>query len=111
MTRGPDGNLWFSENQADKIGRITLKGEIKEFDLPKGSRPVGITAGPDGNIWFSGFGTSKIGRLTPEGKVTMFDIPTAKAQPFGITVGPDGNIWFAAQAKLIGRLDIKAAGK
>jgi virginiamycin B lyase len=111
MTRGPDGNLWFSENQADRIGRITTKGEITEFDLPKGSRPVGITGGPDGNIWFSGFGTSQIGRLTADGKVTMFDTPTAKAQPFGLTVGPDGNIWFAAQARRIGRLDLKAVGK
>jgi virginiamycin B lyase len=72
---------------------------------------VGITAGPDGNIWFSGFGNSKIGRLTMEGQVTMLDIPTAKAQPFGMTVGPDGNIWFAGQARLIGKLDLKAVGK
>jgi len=111
MTTGPDGNIWFSENMTDSIGRITLTGEITEFPVPQGSRPVGITAGPDGNIWFSGFGNSKIGRLTMEGQVTMLDIPTAKAQPFGMTVGPDGNIWFAGQARLIGKLDLKAVGK
>ncbi len=108
---GPDGNLWFSENTLDKLGRVTPDGQVTEFDLPKGSRPVGVASGADGNVWYAGFGTGQVGRVMPAGKVTTFDLPTAKAQPFGMAAGPDGNLWFAEQANRIGRIDIKAAGK
>ena len=41
ITAGPDGNLWFTEFSADKIGRITPTGEIKEFPMPgERERPV-----------------------------------------------------------------------
>jgi virginiamycin B lyase len=111
MAAGPDGSLWFSENTIDKLGRVNSSGEIKEFDLPKGSRPVGVAVTADGNAWYAGFGTGDIGRVTPEGQVTTFPIATPKAQPFGMTIGPDGNVWFAAQANFIGRVDVKRAGQ
>src|SRR5262249_43850111 len=46
ITRGPDGDLWFTERHA--IGRITPAGVITEFSqgLAPGSSPVEITAGP-----------------------------------------------------------------
>lgn len=34
MGAGPDGNIWFAELGASKIGRITPKGEFTEFPLP-----------------------------------------------------------------------------
>src|SRR5262245_6878971 len=49
IVTGPDGNLWFTEFNADKIGRITPSGAITEFTVPgAGSGPAGITSGPDG---------------------------------------------------------------
>ena len=29
-----DGMVWFTESAANKIGRITLAGDISEFDIP-----------------------------------------------------------------------------
>src|SRR5262249_23925963 len=72
ITRGPDGNLWFTENLAGKIGRITPAGVITEFNLTPGSQPVQITAGPDGNLWFTENVPSRIGRITPAGVITEF---------------------------------------
>src|SRR5205807_2021894 len=51
-------NLWFTEDNTNKIGRITPAGIITEFPIPtdpKGNRnsPGGITSGPDGNLWFT----------------------------------------------------------
>ena len=41
-TAGPDGNLWFVENSANKIGRITTAGVVTEFAVPTAnSRPLG----------------------------------------------------------------------
>src|SRR4029077_16758961 len=115
ITRGPDGNLWFTENSAGRIGRITPAGAAP--DSPAGltpcSMPAEITAGPDGNLWFTEFGSSRIGRLTTAGAFTEFSAGiTPGSNPFGIVVGPDGNIWFAeANAGLrpsnaIGRLNL-----
>ena len=49
---GPDGNLWFTEQTADRIGRITPAGVVTEFTVPASRGRTGITVGPDGNIWF-----------------------------------------------------------
>jgi virginiamycin B lyase len=66
ITAGPDGALWFTETIANKIGRITTTGELREFLLPApNSLPSGITAGPDGALWFteSDNNGGKIGRI------------------------------------------------
>jgi streptogramin lyase len=99
ITTGPDGNLWFTENEGNKIGRITPSGSITEFAVPtSNSQPYGITAGPDGNLWFTqpieNTGSNQIGRITPNGSVTEFTVPTTFADPTYITSGPDGNLWF-----------------
>ncbi len=103
---GPDGNLWFTENKKDQIGRITPSGEVSEFAIPTpASKPTGITTGPDGNVWFVEYGANKIGRITPAGAVTEFEVPTPNSKPFRITAGPDGNLWFAEErAGRIGRI-------
>jgi virginiamycin B lyase len=33
IAAGPDGNLWFTENSGNRIGRITQNGQITEFNL------------------------------------------------------------------------------
>jgi virginiamycin B lyase len=51
---GPDKNLWFTESNTNKIGRITPKGVFTEFIVPTtNSMPFSIVAGPDGNLWFT----------------------------------------------------------
>ena len=105
IATGPDGNLWFTEAGANKIGRITQQGTITEFPIPTATSPDGIAAGPDGNLWFTEAGADKIGRITPQGTVTEFPIPTANSRPDGIAVGPDGNVWFTeSHASKIGRI-------
>ena len=52
ITLGPDGNLWFTEQNASKVARVTPNGQITEFVTPTFSFPLDITAGPDGNVWF-----------------------------------------------------------
>lgn len=97
ITLGPDGNIWFTEQGANQIGRLTPAGVLTEFPVPTaGSGPSYITAGPDGNLWFTEHGVAgnKIGRITPGGVITEFPLPTPDSRPNGITVGPDGALWF-----------------
>jgi virginiamycin B lyase len=97
IAAGPDGNLWFTETDADRIGRITPTGVVTEFakGISAGSELLAITAGPDGNLWFTESKAGRIGRITPTGVVTEFDKGiSAGSQPLDITAGPDGNLWF-----------------
>ena len=34
IVAGPDGALWFTEQRAKKIGRITTSGQFTEYQLP-----------------------------------------------------------------------------
>lgn len=54
ITAGPDGNLWFTENNGNKIGRITPAGVITEFPFATPSKCTttgelasSIVAGPE----------------------------------------------------------------
>ena len=102
ITAGPDGNLWFTEANADRIGRITTLGVVTEFSagITIGAQPHGITTGPDGNLWFVEFGIDRIGRIDPAtGNVTEFSAGiTPGATPGSITTGADGNLWFTEVA-------------
>ncbi len=103
---GPDGNLWFAEYGADRIGKITPSGLITEYAvLTAGSHPYSITVGPDGNLWFTEPDANRIGRITPSGTVSEFPVP-AGSQPYGIAAGEDGNLWFTAQfGNYVGRMN------
>jgi virginiamycin B lyase len=57
---GPDGDMWFTEIRASKIGRVTPGGEVSELATPTPeSKPTGIAAGADGNVWFVEYAKSK----------------------------------------------------
>ena len=106
---GPDGNIWFTEKTAHKIGRLEpSSGTITDFPVLSASAfPDGIAAGPDGNLWFTESGANRIGRITTAGEITEFPIPTSSAKARGIALGPDGNLWFAesgSNANGIGRI-------
>ena len=108
ITVGPDGNLWFAQFNASRIGRITPEGMITEFPLPAPmSRPVGIALGLDGALWFAEYIGNKIGRIDPAtGAITEIDVPTPNSGANFIEVGPDGALWFTESlANQIGRLD------
>jgi len=105
---GADGNMWFTEHQGNKIGRISPAGIITEFPLANGGGPAGIAAGSDGNVWFTEYTGQRIGRITPSGVITEFPLPNS-GSPWGITTGPDGNLWFTERlGNKVGR--ITAAG-
>jgi streptogramin lyase len=92
VVTGPDGNLWFVDNTANMVGRLTLSGTVTEY--PCGTHPSSITVGPDGNVWFTETSANQIGKITTAGVLTEYPVPTAGSTPDEITVGPDGNLWF-----------------
>ncbi len=109
ITAGPDGNLWFTESAANKIGRVTPAGVVTEYSLSPNTVPSGITAGPDGNLRFTELQANKIGRITMAGAIAEFVLPPSSV-PRQIVQGPDGNLWFTEDARnRIGRITTSGA--
>jgi virginiamycin B lyase len=76
IAAGPDGALWFTEQHADRIGRISTRGSVTEFALPiPGSFARGIAAGPDGGVWFTEL-PGRIGRISASGTMETSGSPT-----------------------------------
>jgi len=82
IASGPDGNLWFTEFDNNKIGRITTSGVIQEFlVLTASSGPYGITSGPGDTLWFTEFHEHKLGGIGIED-------PTRTVSGLSPTSGP-----------------------
>jgi hypothetical protein len=97
ITSGPDSNLWFTENTASKIGRITTASVIAEFATPtSNSGPQGIVAGLDGSLWFTEELVDKVGKSTTAGSIA--EIPLFfGSDPKGIAAGTNGSIYVSEQ--------------
>lgn len=109
ITAGPDGNLWFTEQEGSAIGRITPCGAITEFTTSYSGGADGIVTGPDHNLWFME-NSGSIGRITPDGTFTQFSAPSSSGLDNAITSGPDGNLWFTLTlANDIGRISPQGA--
>ncbi len=68
IVEGYEGDAWFTEHFADRIGRMTPAGELVEFALRPGTEPSDLTVDAHGNFWFAA--QNGIGRITPTGKTT-----------------------------------------
>ena len=102
ITTGPDGNLWFTENQGQAIGQMRPDGtllHVYPLDQHYGF-PGSIVSGPDGDLWFdqvSGSGDWLV-QMTTRGRVTYFPFPTASDCGSTLTVAPASQtktLWFA----------------
>jgi virginiamycin B lyase len=60
LTVGKDKNVYFTENNAQKLGKIeTSTGKVSEFVLPfaHDAGTSGLVSGPDGRMWMGGYQT------------------------------------------------------
>jgi len=91
------GDLWFTEFQANKVGRVTTGGTITEFSSgSSGAGPYDIITGPDGAAWFGAITSASIARISLTGTVTFVPIPTTNAHPEQLVSDTSANlIWFA----------------
>lgn len=70
---GPDGNLWFTDRGAGRIGRLTRDRKVEEFQLPPGLRPLELAAGHDGRMYFTLEGRHRIGAIVAVPRVEAKD--------------------------------------
>lgn len=94
ITTAPNGDMWFIEEDVNKVGRITPAGVITEFDLPATTTGDGtvqdLDIAPDGTVWVvydSGWNAVQFDPVA--NRATNYDLG---AYPYGgrVRVGPDG---------------------
>ncbi len=100
ITNGPDGNLWVAESAQGKVAKVTLSGQVTEFQV----RPpdsfgglMGFVLAADGNFYAPDYNGSSIWKISPQGNATELKIPVLFPQPWGVTSGSDGNVWFTTR--------------
>jgi streptogramin lyase len=106
----PDGsqNLWFTEQLANKVAKITTTGTVTEYTLVVAGntpQPNGIAAGPDGALWIAETGSNQIVRVDLTGTMTAHY--STGVQPFSVTKGSDNNIWYTTfGSNTVGRITV-----
>jgi virginiamycin B lyase len=101
-----DGAIWWTGMFASLVGRRDPQtGEMREYKLPNGARPHGITEDPQGNIWYTGNGNATVGVVNARtGEVTEYK--TQARDPHTPQFHPNGNLYWTAQgARMVGRLN------
>src|SRR5262249_39944819 len=98
VVAGPDGNMWGTELDGNKIFRVTPQGAVTEFAIPStNSRPIVITPAPNGApfLWFSEENTHKVARIDLNGNIDEFFVPKTQDNMLmsGITFDREGNLY------------------
>lgn len=92
-----NGKVWFTENAANKIGRIDVNTKlVDEYDVTGGNGPKGIDIAPNGLIWFTQDTGNKVTSF--DGGITFTDylFPTANGGLTDIEAFKNDEIWFIA---------------
>jgi streptogramin lyase len=130
IATGPDGNVYFTEPDANQIGRITPAGAISLFTVPTtGSQPTAIVAGPNGNLWFTEAASRQIGEFILTGTPPPGAAPTTTALAIDLNapqVGqavklaasvsstsgtPSGSVTFFDGNTVLGTANLSASGQ
>lgn len=129
IATGADGNIWFTEDDSDEVGRLDLatgKGALYQAPDPLnpgdtlGATVSNILAGPDGNLYFMFQGSGAPGarfansdefidRINPQtGTISSLALPASVIND-GLgshdAVGPNGDLYFASSGNLILQLN------
>jgi virginiamycin B lyase len=103
-----DGTIWWNGQFISLVGRLNpTTGEMREYELPRASRPHSIVDDAAGNIWYMGNGNGTIGKLVPAtGQITEIKMPDPEARdPHTGIFDKNGTLFFTLQqSNMLGRL-------
>jgi len=95
IIRGPDGAIWFVSDLANRLGRLTSRGEVTTVAIPVARNgAVGLAAGPSRSVWFVEQYFATVGRVAPGGGTSVYPLPAADLGPSMPVGGADGALWF-----------------
>jgi virginiamycin B lyase len=86
----------FGTNELASIDPRTM--EIREYTLPKGTRPRRIALAPDDTIYYTDFARGYLGHFDPTARKLLKEWPSpggAQSHPYGIAITSDGEVWYS----------------
>ncbi|HET7815264.1 MAG TPA: hypothetical protein VFL13_12940, partial [Candidatus Baltobacteraceae bacterium] len=99
LVTGTDGYIYFTEQTASKIGRLTTGGSFSELATTTAAAgPASIIVGPDNATWFAESAVGKIGKVTTTftaAAMNEYTVPWAGSTPSFLSRGvPSGSMYF-----------------
>jgi virginiamycin B lyase len=95
---GPDNNVWYTDNSARGISRMTPSGEIVSFPLGTPIVRLGrLAVAGDGAVWFAEATRYSITRLKDR-EITRHVFESEGGDPYGVAVAEDGTAWATLKA-------------
>jgi streptogramin lyase len=89
---GPDGRIWFAENDTISVGRIEVDGSnYTRFGVP--STPGGLVWSPQGYLYVVSTSAAKIFKLNTAGSLLATINTTGVVGPHGPNIGIDGRVY------------------
>ena len=97
ITTGPDGKIWWNEDNGLAIGRMLPSG-TGYTSTATGRLSNAILAGPDGRLWIAYlYGAFDVGVYNNTGALYInYAIPTTQA--LYLALGSDGAVWYSEWA-------------
>lgn len=100
---GPEGHVWFTEENGPWIGRITSAALTKAsyerltMHIAQGTRWLAF--GPSGDFWFTT--GNRIGSISPDklGSAPACIVAGCDVPVTALAGGPEGSLWYATGAK------------
>ncbi len=98
LVQDGDGNIWFTERTAGKLGKLTrATGKIAEY--PIGDDPYGLAVDRRGNVWVTRKAADRLTQFDPKtGQVTHLLLEKG-SQPRRTAMAPDGMLWVSLYGK------------
>jgi len=107
LTKDVSGNIWFSMNQAQKIGKI-VNDIITEYSLNLGvdpstgnpyDAPYGLSFDNEGKLWIAGYGAKTLLRFDPS-TASVIENHEVTNMPYYPVQGQLGTIWCWGQGSV-----------
>jgi formylglycine-generating enzyme required for sulfatase activity/streptogramin lyase len=104
IAAAPDGSMWFTEENAGRIGHISAEPpyRLEEFPLtPATGKPGPIAVAPDGTVWVAELRGDRVIGLDPREPAARRAIPllTTFTQPRALVSRSDGTLLLAQTGK------------
>ena len=103
LAQDKQGNVWFTELNADIIGKLDPHtGIVQQYPLSPNKSvqkldPYGITVDPQGRVWFTEASNAHVGRLDPStGKLQLFTPPNSSYSLMEIASDSHGTLWITS---------------
>jgi len=98
-------DIWFTEKDANKIGKMTQAGVCTEYAITTPAvQPISIVFDVDtSNLWFDEVNAAKIGKMTSAGVCTEYSTPAGWSLSLDTT---NNFLWFASVGNNITKLGI-----